>query len=214
LQGSQFRPDTEVWLDSAGLSPLYASQVVYISPTELYATFNLRGLNLGVYNVIAQRDADTQDTLYQAFTVEMPITGPINRDSPTGGGGGSGSSGFSCLVEGLDELNPSLEVDFDVPPELRFNTTFVMTIKYKNVGNMDIELPKGMFVSLSGSTIAFDAGVLLDPSKVELELSFSEDNAPLRVLRPGASDKHIIFSTTIQTLLTSDILRYRFYPVN
>lgn len=196
IDGAKFNPAIRIQLEDSGRVYL-ASSVYYVDPISVFATFNLRGAPLGLYDVVGILAGDTA-RLVDAFEV---ITGDAGSDGGAmggagsggnGGNGGGGSGGISCTVEnvGYDNL---LITTITHPATSRLGRIVPITIHYGNQGNVDIPVPFRFLISLEGAPLAFDVNDL-NPGQLELILEFSEANGPPGVLRPGATGSVTVYT--------------------
>jgi RHS repeat-associated protein len=79
LLGSKFTPQTQVSLLSSGGTTHNATAVDFIDPNHLSATFNLQGLNIGIYQVQA-KDAGQTATSADTFLVTDIAAGQLHFD--------------------------------------------------------------------------------------------------------------------------------------
>jgi hypothetical protein len=77
LAGVGFSEDTLVSLSGTGLPNVTPSQVVVVSSTQLYVTFDLTGVATGVYDVQIEKTGETASVLTSAFEVTAGTSGHL-----------------------------------------------------------------------------------------------------------------------------------------
>ncbi|MGV3505397.1 MAG: CARDB domain-containing protein [Adhaeribacter sp.] len=186
INGAKFEQHMQVALTDATLGTIVAHYVKVISPTALYASFNLAGAGLGLYDVRLTKAGNETASLADGFTVAAGLGGGV------AGGGSGGGGGFYCSLknEGVEEM---LALDIQYPLTTRTRRVFPMTINFGNAGNVDLATPTRMLLSLGGAPIALDPAEI-GLNKTELILEFRETDGPDNVLRPGASGSITIYT--------------------
>lgn len=196
IRGAKFEDGMTVQLNDASLGMITASSIKVLNSTSLFATFNLQGARLGVYDVRISKPNGQNTSLADAFTVVAGSGGGLS--------GGASGGGFYCKVVnvGVEQL---LGVDVQYPASTRTRRVFPMTINFGNSGNVDIPIPTRMLVSMAGTPVSFLAEGMLDNLQ-ELLIEFKELGGPEGVLRPGATGSITIYT---QALTVSAGLRFR-----
>ena len=190
LNGSQFQPGMRIFLRNGG-QMIMARTARYDNPIKVFATFDLREKESGLYDVLAiQRDGDTA-ILENGFSI---IEG-IEPDSKYGD-----VFGFTCTISSLITSDDgTLNTFVDRPVSVRPNRTFSFRILYQNQGTIDIPAPSRILLSLQGAPIALDPGDL-PLAQQELILDLKEKNGPPDILRPGAKGSITIYAQSIAPL--------------
>ncbi|MBO9562795.1 MAG: hypothetical protein J7621_08480 [Niastella sp.] len=196
IRGAKFEDGMTVQLNDATLGVVTATSVKVINSTSLFATFNLQGARLGVYDVRISKPNGQNASLADGFTVVAGSGGGLS--------GGSSGGGFYCNVVnvGVEQL---LGVDVQYPASTRTRRVFPMTINFGNSGNVDIPIPTRMLVSMAGTPVSFLSETIIDNLQ-ELLIEFKEQGGPDNVLRPGATGSITIYT---QALTVSAGLRFR-----
>lgn len=193
IEGGRFEPGMEARLESPTLGTIVATNVIYINSTALWATFDLVGRPLGVYDVGLYKGPNSSvglDTalLDSGFTVQQgPANGFIGGVIP------------GTCSPGVSEIGQLLQVVVDHPPNTRPNRTVSMTIYYENIGNVDLPIPTRFLLSTGGAPIGFTPGELSE-GKTELFLEFTEAGSPPGLLRPGGKGSITVYSQAIAPL--------------
>jgi hypothetical protein len=191
IKGSQFQNYTDFALQDSGQTIL-ASQVYYLSRVEVFATFNLRDVSLGDYDVVAINAPGDSARLVDGFAV---VTGSLGAGLGQGGSvgsgtGGLGAAGISCSIQNVG-MNKNLSVWIDGPSLVRINRPYFFTIHYRNDGNVDLPLPVRPLVSVHETPIAFERKDLVQ-GLTELMIEMKEEGGPPGLLRPGGGGRVII----------------------
>ncbi len=185
IGGAKFEPGMQVSLQSNTLGTIVANSMQYVNSTTVFATFNLGGRTIGLYNVVAKKMNDNMASLPDGFRILQGSGGGFQ-------GGGTTTGGFYCTIRniGVDEL-----VDFDIqnPAQVRLGQYFSMNINFGNSGNVDVPLPGRLMISMSGAPISLTQEGLAE-GKTELYLEFKELNGPEGILRPGATGSITIYT--------------------
>jgi hypothetical protein len=194
VDGSKFTPDMTLKLKGPALATRTAQRIIYINSTRVFATFNLAGAPLGLYDMEASKQAETA-LLEDCFTV---VAGDAGTTSS-----GDGSSGFFCTIVNLG-TDQNLAENIVHPQSVRPNRLVPFTIQYGNAGNVDIAIPSRFLISLNGAPLALSPADI-DVNQQELYLEFREIGGPPGILRPGSFSSITVYSFSSQLL--SFILR-------
>jgi len=159
IQGAKFTKASEFYIYNNN-HPVKAAKVYYVSPTKVFATFDLKGAELGYYDVVSE------DTISGETAVKL--------------------NGFK-VEKSTQEL---LELDMDYPNSARAGTVVPIHIHFANGGNIDIPTPQRTVVCTAAKVpmgLTYDD---LKHYFTSLNIEFAEPEGPEGVLRPGAiSDK-------------------------
>lgn len=191
LTGSRFEEGMQARL--LGPDTIFAHQLYFLDDFTVFASFDLDGAPLGMYDVELTKDNGDEAEKALAFEV---IAGVQLTDS----GNGGFPPGLSCTLETVDP-GYGLEVDPDYPLFVRPNRLVLIKIRYKNNGTNDIPVPVYRITSdpEEGAPIATDEEGLEEENN-EQTLEFKEENGPPGVLRPGGEGEKRIYSRSIGTL--------------
>ncbi len=91
----------------------------------------------------------------------------------------------------------------DVPEATRLNRVVPYTISYANDGNVDVPVPVRNLQSLGGAPVSLNSELVSAGSDTSLTISFSEQNGPEDILRPGATSSVTFYA------FSSEALRFR-----
>ncbi len=200
ITGARFEEGMQVSLTSPSGTALVAHAVKLVNSTALFASFNLAGAALGVYDVKLRKMNTEEAALSTGFTVVAGSGGGL-----AGGNSGGGVGGFYCSFRnvGVEEL---AAVNIDHPDAIRINRIFPIVINYGNSGNVDVPVPVRTLTSESKSAMSFDAEslskvvrALYEGAETELVLEFKESGGPEDVLRPGATGSITIYAHAINS---------------
>jgi CARDB len=181
INGAKFDPACTARLIK-GNNIISAVRMFYVNSTELYASFNLQGAALGLYDVNIKKQNGDSASLANGFEI-IPGSG--------GGIAGSGSANFTCNIQNIGFEN-NLDTDVLHPESTRPNRVVLMTIAYANTGNVDIQLPRRFIISLGGAPLSFSTS--FDDNLQNLPLEFAEAGGPPDVLRAGGSGTIRVYS--------------------
>ncbi len=176
IDGAKFEPNMAARLE--GSMNVTAINTYFINSTRIFATFDLNGADLGLYDVIVDKGLE-EATLTEGFEV---VVGSFGTSEDTG----NGSPGFFCDISYNEGVSNFLDQDLDYPSAVRRNRTVEINIYFRNDGNIDIPIPARFLLSVSGHPVSADVAGLDDEGQ-ELFLEFTEDGGPPGILRAGAS---------------------------
>ena len=189
IDGSKFATSTDFILQDSTGALLFANTVYFVNPTQVFATFNLAGAALGVYDVLGVNINGDTARLVDGFEV---ITGSVGSGGGFGGGGSSGNNGFTCTIQNIG-YSQNISTNINHPQNTRLNRVVPITIYFENTGNIDIPSPTRILISLRGAPLAFDPADLKQNAQ-QLLIEFEEPNGPPGILRPGARGSVTVFS--------------------
>ena len=154
LIGSKFRYDMAVQLfkyhavgNEMVKDSIVADTLYFVNFNEAYATFNLKGADLGIYSLRADNFCDGSAYLDDCFRV----------------------------VEG-EPVDQALATNLIIPVGLRANRFCCLTLEYGNIGNVDIEIPRLRLRSEGGSWIGLRRGEL-NIHKTQLDIPITGEPA-------------------------------------
>ncbi|MDQ6756303.1 MAG: hypothetical protein M3004_05145, partial [Bacteroidota bacterium] len=187
IKGSLFRDSMIATLRGVSQNnTITASKVYFISSTTVYATFNLQGAPLGLYDVSLQKPDASIATLPSGFTVEKTNNGGLL----TGGGGNTGQSGSGngpgCDPGASSGLNSQLQTEVVAPAKVFASWPFTMQINYTNASNVDIPAQVRILYSLDGAPVALTEAGLAE-GKTTLYIEFKDAVGPTNIIRAGGS---------------------------
>lgn len=191
INGSLFRDSMVARLSNA-LDTIYASAVYFTNTTQVYATFNLQGRPLGIYNVTLIKPDLSQATLPNGFSIVKANNGGLI----TGGGNNTGSGNGNqpgCDPGAASGLNSQLVVDLVVPQRVIVFFPIIIQLHYSNPTNFDIPAQTRILYSEAGMKMALTkAGVPTGTTTLFLELT--EQGGPPGIIRAGGSGTILIYS--------------------
>jgi len=184
LNGAKFLPTSKVFLEDTVRK--YEAQNVYFQDgVTLYATFDLRNVSLGFYDVLVEADDVVYDISAEdyvpipnapddiLFPVDPTFTAtPIHL-----------SSRLDNAFEVTFATNASLSLQSFMPVALRPNQAFTYTYSYRNDSNNDIASPL-LFLSSDPGIRSSLAGEAKATPGEKLVLALA-DSGPATIIRPG-----------------------------
>ena len=190
ITGAKFTENMTVSLYDQAYGRHTANRLFFINSTEVFASFNLAGANIGVYDLVIEKPGGDSIALEDGFTI---IEGPIGSVDVFG----SNENGFTCNIKNLGTEN-LLSSNIIAPSAVRVGRVVPITIQFGNNGTMDIPCPQRFIMSVRGAPLGYSPEELTE-MKQELLLVFEEPGGPPGILRPGATrihdDLHIFFSS-------------------
>ncbi len=194
LSGSLFNNNMVARLNNGG-TVIYSSVVYFINSTTLFATFNLQGKPLGLYDISLIKTDSSVATLPGGFTINTGNNGGIL----TGGGNNTGQTG-SGNQPGCDPgtpggLNSLLVTEVTVPEKVFVGWPFVIQISYSNPANFDVPAQTRTLYNDKEVLMAMtQAGLANGANSLHLELT--EPGGPPGIIRAGASGTITVYGKT------------------
>ncbi|HNU13651.1 MAG TPA: CARDB domain-containing protein [Chitinophagaceae bacterium] len=194
LSGSLFTNNMVARLNNGG-TVIYSSIVYFINSTTVFATFNLLGKPLGLYDVSLIKPDSAVATLPGGFTITTGNNGGIL----TGGGNNTGQTG-SGTQPGCDPgtpggLNSLLVTEVIVPEKVFVGWPFVIQINYANPANFDVPAQTRTLYNDKEVLMALtQAGLSNGTTSLYLELT--EPGGPPGIIRAGATGTITVYGKT------------------
>ncbi|MFZ1305089.1 MAG: CARDB domain-containing protein [Ferruginibacter sp.] len=184
IKGSLFRDSMVAILSKPGTT-IYASAVYFTNSTQVFATFNLQGKPLGIYDVTLMKPDSSTAILPNGFSVVVANNGGIISGGGPNTGAGNGNAP-GCDPGAASGLNSQLVVELVVPARVLINRPVVIQIHYNNPTNFDIPAQSRTLYSEAGMKMAFTKeGVPTGTTSLYLELT--EPGGPPGIIRAGGS---------------------------
>lgn len=190
ISGSLFTPGMTAKLNKPG-TELIASAVYYTNTTVVYATFNLQGKPLGIYDVTLSK----ADTAFAVLSYGFSVVPANNGGLITGGGNNTGSGNGNlpgCDPGAASGLNSQLVIELLVPERVIRGWPFVIQINYTNPTNFDIPAQVRTLYAEGIIKMAFTPqGVANGAHTLTLELT--EQDGPPGIIRAGGTGTIFIY---------------------
>lgn len=190
INGSLFTNDMTAAL-SHGSTSIHASAVYFTNSTVVYATFNLQGQPLGIYDVILEKPDATAAVLPDGFSIVSPNNGGLLTGGGVNTGGGNGNEP-GCDPGAAAGLNSQLVVEVVAPPKAFVDWPFVIQINYNNPTNVDIPAQTRVVYADNNVVMAFTKEDLATAAN-SLYLTLTEAGGPPGIIRAGGSGTIIIY---------------------
>jgi len=191
LTGSLYSNDMTAKLSKPG-TVIDASAVYFINSTTVYATFNLQGKPLGIYDVTLTKPDNSTAVLPNGFSVVNANNGGLNTGGGINTGAGNGNAP-GCDPGAAAGINSLLVTEIVAPERVLIGWPFVIQINFSNPTNVDIPV--------QARTLFSDHNVLLSLSlqgvangTTSLYLELTEQNGPPGIIRAGGSGSIIVYS--------------------
>ena len=189
IKGSLFRDSMVAKLSNGGTT-IYASAVYFTNSTQVFATFNLQGKPLGIYDVTLMKPDSSTAVLPNGFSVVPANNGGLITGGGVNTGAGNGNAP-GCDPGAASGLNSQLVVDLVVPSRVLLKRPVVILINYSNPTNFDIPAQSRILYSEAGIKMAFTKeGVPTGTTSLYLELT--EPGGPPGIIRAGGSGTIIV----------------------
>jgi hypothetical protein len=194
IKGSLFTNDMIARIHGATLNNnIGASAIYFINSTTLYATFNLAGKPLGLYDVILKKPDSSAATLPSGFTIEATNNGGLitGTGSNTGEVGSGNTPG--CDPGTSSGLNSQLQTEIIIPPNVFPTWPFIIQINFTNTSNVDIPAQVKILYSLDDCPLSFTEAGLAEEKK-RLYIEFKDANGPANIIRAGGTGTIRVYS--------------------
>ena len=189
INGSLFRDSMTAKL-SNGVTVIQASSVYFTNSTQVFATFNLQGKPLGIYDVTLVKPDLSTAVLPNGFSVVPPNNGGLITGGGVNTGAGNGNEP-GCDPGAASGLNSQLVVDLVVPARVLLKRPVVILINFSNPTNFDIPAQSRILYSEAGMKMAFTKeGAPFGTTSLYLELV--EPGGPPGIIRAGGSGTIIV----------------------
>ena len=191
ISGSLFTNNMTAKLTKPG-TLIDASAVYFSNSTTVYATFNLQGKPLGIYDVTLTKPDTSVAVLANGFSVVPANNGGLNNGGGTNTGAGNGNAP-GCDPGAAGGINSQLVVEVVSPDNVFAGWPFVMQINYHNPTNVDIPAQVRILYAQMGIKMALTPeGVANGTSALYLELT--EQNGPPGIIRAGGSGTITVYA--------------------
>ncbi len=188
IVGGNFREGLTARLKLSDSTSLVAHSITYIDDSKVFASFNLADVLPGGY-VIEVTNPDQQEaasvTSFQVVEIPSPWQGFADPN---------------CLVSGFDPGN-LLQIELEYPQFARTRRVFPVSIKYQNIGEIDIPVPtRTLVVGLPDGFIGTTAHQAEFAGVQQLTFELKETGGPDNVLRAGASGIIQVYAISFKPL--------------
>jgi len=170
---------------------IIASAVYFTNTTLVYATFNLQGKPLGIYDVTLSKADTAFAILANGFSVVAANNGGVISGSGNNTGSGNGNAP-GCDPGAASGLNSQLQTELLVPELVMRAWPFVIQINYNNPTNFDLPAQVRTLFAEDIIKMAFTReGV--DNGVHSLTMELTETGGPPGIIRAGGSGSIVIF---------------------
>jgi hypothetical protein len=205
IEGSLFASNMTAKLSKPG-TVIDAAAVYFINSTTVFATFNLQGKPLGIYDVTLSKVDSSIAILANGFSVVTPNNGGLNTGGGVNTGPGNGGAP-GCAPGAASGLNSQLVTEIVAPEKVLIGWPFVIQINYHNPTNVDIPAQTRTLFSDHNVLMSFmPAGVATGTTSLYLELT--EQNGPPGIIRAGGSGSILIYSKMYVGLQRNTVIHF------
>ncbi|MEM7368691.1 MAG: hypothetical protein AAF587_08795, partial [Bacteroidota bacterium] len=191
INGADLDTLMQVFLIKQG-DTLVGENYLFVNPQKGFVTFDLAGADTGFYDMDFIWE-DGGSVLKENFFEVLEGSLLVGVGNP------GGTIGINCQVPSLNS-DHFLEWTLLAQPWTRPNWIVTVQINYQNTANIDIPIPRRIFLSEGGAPIGFTQAELSE-GKTELLLEFRELNGPTDILRAGASGSIILYAKASAPLI-------------
>ena len=186
ISGSLFTSNMAAKLSRSGTT-INASAVYFINSTVVYATFNLRGQPLGIYDVTLTKPDTTIAALANSFSIVSANNGGLITGGGINTGAGNGSEP-GCDPGAASGLNSQLVTELVMQDQVLGGWVFVIQVNYNNPTNVDIPAQVRILYSERDIKMALTPeGVAGNSGSTALYMELTEQNGPPGIIRAGGS---------------------------
>ncbi|MCC6309014.1 MAG: hypothetical protein IT248_11050 [Chitinophagaceae bacterium] len=169
-----------------------ATAIYYTNSTTVYATFNLQGRPLGIYDVILTKTDLSTAILTNGFSVVNPNNGGLITGGGVNTGAGNGNQP-GCDPGAAAGLNSQLSIELVLPAHAFGGWPFPIQINYHNPTNNDIPAQTRVLYSVENLPIALTQSGL-NTAGPSLYLTLSGQEGPPGIIRAGGSGVIVVYS--------------------
>ncbi|MEO7308824.1 MAG: hypothetical protein ABIX01_00385 [Chitinophagaceae bacterium] len=199
ITGSLFSNNMTAKLTKAGTT-IDASAIYFVNSTIVYATFNLQGKPLGLYDVTLTKPDTTSAALANGFSIVNANNGGLI----TGGGINTGSGDGQqpgCDPGAASGLNSQLVTELVMQDQVLGGWIFVIQVNYNNPTNVDIPAQVRILYSEKNIKMALTPeGVAGSNGSTALYLELTEQNGPPGIIRAGGSGTILVYTKAPLTI--------------
>lgn len=208
INGALFTPGMIAKLNRPG-TEIVASAVYFTNTTLVYATFNLQGKPLGIYDVILSK----ADTAFAVLANGFSVVPANNGGLITGGGNNTGSGNGNapgCDPGAASGLNSQLVIELLVPQYVMRGWPFNIQINYNNPTNYDIPVQVRTLYAEDIIKIAYTKQALENNGGVQsLTMELTEQGGPPGIIRAGGSGTIFIYGKSKNNVEPHTITLFR-----
>lgn len=190
----------------AANNTITATSFYFVNGTTAYATFNLRGAPLGLYDVSLLKPDNSIALLASSFTVEKGSNGGLLTGGDNTGQTGSGTAP-GCDPGAAGGLNTQLQTELNIPPKVFAKWPFVITINYTNASNVDIPAQVRVLYSHDGAPLGLTEADLA-AGKTSLVIEFKDSFGAPNVIRAGSTGTIRIYSKAPPTATAHSFVHF------
>jgi hypothetical protein len=205
ISGSLFTNNMVATFNKQG-TVIRASSVYFTNTTLVYATFNLQGQPLGIYDVKLMKADSTTAVLPQSFSVVAANNGGLNNGGGINTGAGDGSSP-GCDPGATGGINSQIVTQIVAPEKVFGGWAFVIQINYNNPTNTDIPAQTRVLYSLDGLPVSLSQQTL-SSAGTSLYLQLIGQDGPPGIIRAGGSGTITIYSQAPVTFPAHKLAHY------
>lgn len=208
ISGALFTPGMTAKLNKPG-TEIIASTVYFINSSVVYATFNLQGKPLGIYDVTLSK----ADTAFAVLTNGFSVVPANNGGLITGGGNNTGSGNGNapgCDPGAASGWNSQLVIEMLVPEYVMRAWPFIIQINYNNPTNFDVPAQVRTLYAEDIIKMAFTKQELDNNGGVHsLTLQLTEQDGPPGIIRAGGSGTILLYGKSNSTVPAHTVTMFR-----
>ncbi|MEX2564679.1 MAG: CARDB domain-containing protein [Cyclobacteriaceae bacterium] len=200
LEGGKFTSDMVVSLERSNGEPIKAARMEWKNSILAFATFDLNGVPVGLYDVKLTKPDGNTAVMQNGFEVVPGIIKglTVRAGLDNGSGGQSVTKAFVCCDRELDFDGVTAIGDY-LPANTRPNRLVSMTFYIENNSNVDIPVLNRYLISMDGAPLGYTVAEL-EENKQEVFLEFKEPDGPEHILRPGSRSEITVYSRAVLPL--------------
>jgi hypothetical protein len=197
ISGSLFTEGMTAMLNKSG-TEIIASRVYFTNTTTVYATFNLQGKPLGIYDLTLSKGDTSFAVLNNSFSVVKADNGGLITGSGPNTGAGNGSEP-GCDPGAASGLNSQLVTELIVPEKVFAGWPFIIQINFKNPTNYDIPAQVRTLYAEDIIKLGLTPEATVNGAH-SLTFELTETDGPPGVLRAGGSGTIFIYGRSIDNV--------------
>lgn len=192
ISGALFTEGMTARLNKPG-TEIIASTVYFINSTSVFATFNLQGKPLGLYDVTLSKADTATAVLAEGFSVANASNGGLISGGGNNTGSGNGNES-GCDPGAAGGLNSLLVTELIVPEKVLRGWPFTVQVNFRNPTNFDIPAQVLTLYAEDVVSLGLTQADADNNNAHTITITLSEPGGPPGIIRAGATGSVIIYA--------------------
>lgn len=197
LDGSLFTSDMTARLKK-GSTTIQASRIFFVNSTNAFATFNLQGAGIGLYDVVLEKPDGDEAILANGYSIVTSNNGGLITGSGPNYSSGNGNEP-GCDPGAPSGRNAQLSLDLVVPERSLINRPVMIQIHFSNPTNNDIPAQTRILYTEEGLKLAYTKEDVPNGTTA-MYIEIKESGGPPGIIRAGGSGTITLYTITPRTV--------------